>query len=91
VLKSQEADRDQEFIYVAARIVEETPAYWRVLFDNPPLNVVDTNAPDRDLFLTSDMRQAIRGIQRRLLLRQSNQRQFDVGNRGIRLKGNRSP
>ena len=23
------------------RIVEETPAYWRVLFDNPPLNVVD--------------------------------------------------
>ncbi|WP_082982991.1 enoyl-CoA hydratase/isomerase family protein [Mycobacterium sp. 1423905.2] len=23
------------------RIVEETPAYWRVLFDNPPLNLVD--------------------------------------------------
>ena len=23
------------------RIVEETPVYWRVLFDNPPLNVVD--------------------------------------------------
>jgi enoyl-CoA hydratase/carnithine racemase len=23
------------------QIVEETPAYWRVLFDNPPLNVVD--------------------------------------------------
>ncbi len=23
------------------RIVEETPAYWRVLFNNPPLNVVD--------------------------------------------------
>ncbi|MEJ8632851.1 enoyl-CoA hydratase/isomerase family protein [Streptomyces sp. MS2.AVA.5] len=23
------------------RIIEETPAYWRVLFDNPPLNVVD--------------------------------------------------
>ncbi|MGW5482770.1 enoyl-CoA hydratase/isomerase family protein [Streptomyces sp. NPDC004008] len=23
------------------RIVEESPAYWRVLFDNPPLNVVD--------------------------------------------------
>jgi enoyl-CoA hydratase/carnithine racemase len=23
------------------RIVEETPAYWRVVFDNPPLNVVD--------------------------------------------------
>ncbi|MFD7231031.1 enoyl-CoA hydratase/isomerase family protein [Streptomyces sp. NPDC059881] len=23
------------------RIIEESPAYWRVLFDNPPLNVVD--------------------------------------------------
>ncbi|MFJ7495881.1 enoyl-CoA hydratase/isomerase family protein [Streptomyces sp. NPDC097727] len=23
-------------------IVEETPAYWRVVFDNPPLNVVDS-------------------------------------------------
>jgi enoyl-CoA hydratase/carnithine racemase len=23
------------------RIIEETPAYWRVLFDNPPLNLVD--------------------------------------------------
>jgi enoyl-CoA hydratase/carnithine racemase len=23
------------------RIVEETPAFWRALFDNPPLNVVD--------------------------------------------------
>ncbi|MGW9029991.1 enoyl-CoA hydratase/isomerase family protein [Streptomyces sp. NPDC055722] len=25
----------------SVHIVEETPAYWRVLFDNPPLNVVD--------------------------------------------------
>jgi enoyl-CoA hydratase/carnithine racemase len=25
------------------RIVEQTPAYWRVLFDNPPLNVVDAS------------------------------------------------
>lgn len=24
------------------RIIEETPAYWRVLFDNPPLNIVGT-------------------------------------------------
>lgn len=23
------------------RIIEETPAYWRVVFDNPPLNLVD--------------------------------------------------
>lgn len=25
----------------SVHIAEETPAYWRVLFDNPPLNVVD--------------------------------------------------
>ena len=25
------------------RIVEKTPAYWGVLFDNPPLNVVDSS------------------------------------------------
>ena len=23
------------------RIIEETPAYWRVVFDNPPLNIMD--------------------------------------------------
>src|SRR5215469_6142403 len=23
------------------RVIEETPAYWRVLFDNPPFNIVD--------------------------------------------------
>jgi len=23
------------------RVIEETPAYWRVVFDNPPLNIVD--------------------------------------------------
>jgi hypothetical protein len=23
------------------RVVEETPAYWRVLFDYPPFNIVD--------------------------------------------------
>ena len=22
------------------RIIEETPAYWSILFDNPPLNIV---------------------------------------------------
>jgi len=22
------------------RIIEETPAYWRVVFDNPPLNIM---------------------------------------------------
>src|SRR4029077_20418710 len=23
------------------RIIEETPAYWRVVFDHPPLNIMD--------------------------------------------------
>src|SRR6476646_1179582 len=26
---------------VAIRVIEETPAYWRVLFDYPPFNIVD--------------------------------------------------
>jgi enoyl-CoA hydratase/carnithine racemase len=26
---------------VAVRIVEESPAFWRVIFDNPPFNIVD--------------------------------------------------
>jgi len=25
------------------RVIEETPAYWRVVFDNPPLNVMDAD------------------------------------------------
>src|SRR2546425_860936 len=25
------------------RIIEETPAYWRVVFDNPPLNIMDAD------------------------------------------------
>src|SRR6202035_4798306 len=24
------------------RVIEETPAYWRVVFDYPPFNIVDT-------------------------------------------------
>ena len=23
------------------RVIEQTPAYWRVVFDNPPLNIMD--------------------------------------------------
>src|SRR6202163_3664888 len=26
---------------IALRVVEETPAYWRVVFENPPFNMVD--------------------------------------------------
>ena len=25
------------------RVVEETPAYWRVVFDYPPFNIVDAD------------------------------------------------
>ena len=25
------------------RVIEETPAYWRVVFDYPPFNIVDAS------------------------------------------------
>src|SRR6476660_4413469 len=25
------------------RVIEETPGYWRVVFDNPPLNIMDAD------------------------------------------------
>jgi enoyl-CoA hydratase/carnithine racemase len=25
------------------RVIEETAAYWRVVFDNPPLNIMDAD------------------------------------------------
>src|SRR3984893_15484566 len=25
------------------RVIEETPAYWRVVFDHPPLNIMDAD------------------------------------------------
>ncbi|MER7840239.1 enoyl-CoA hydratase/isomerase family protein [Streptomyces sp. NPDC096040] len=33
--------RDVREMSTPVLVIEETPAYWRVLFDNPPLNVVD--------------------------------------------------
>jgi hypothetical protein len=27
-----------------ARVIEETPAYWRVVFDYPPFNIADATA-----------------------------------------------
>ena len=30
----------------AVRVIEETPAYWRVVFDNPPFNVMDDSIFD---------------------------------------------
>ena len=41
-------DRKRNQIYMAKtnsaahmRVVEETPAYWKVVFDYPPFNIVD--------------------------------------------------
>lgn len=28
------------------RVIEETPAYWRVVFDNPPFNMMDDTVFD---------------------------------------------
>lgn len=37
------------------RILEETPAYWRALFDHPPLNIVDADVIDALQALLSRM------------------------------------
>ena len=29
------------------RVIEETPAYWRVVFDYPPFNILDATIFDR--------------------------------------------
>lgn len=46
------------------RIVEETPAYWRVIFDNPPLNVVDRAVFEalQDLLARMDASPALRVV-----------------------------
>jgi len=28
----------------AVRVIEETPAYWRVVFDNPPFNMIQSTS-----------------------------------------------
>jgi len=46
------------------RIVEETPAYWRVLFDNPPLNIVGTGIFEglQDLLARMDVSPSLRVV-----------------------------
>jgi enoyl-CoA hydratase/carnithine racemase len=46
------------------RIVEETPAYWRVLFDYPPLNIVDATIFDglQDLLARMDASPSLRVV-----------------------------
>ena len=38
------------------RVVEETSAYWRVLFENPPFNIVDATIFERLFTSTLGMR-----------------------------------
>lgn len=46
------------------RVIEETPAYWRVLFANPPLNVVDAAVLEglRALIARMDASQSLRVV-----------------------------
>src|SRR5438309_11356143 len=46
------------------RVVEETPAYWRVVFDYPPFNVVDADVflSLQDLLVRMDNSQSLRVV-----------------------------
>jgi enoyl-CoA hydratase/carnithine racemase len=46
------------------RIIEETPAYWRVLFENPPLNIVGARIFDglQDLLARMDASPSLRVV-----------------------------
>ena len=46
------------------RVIEETPAYWRVVFDYPPFNILDatTFGGLQDLLLRMDASQRLRVV-----------------------------
>src|SRR5437660_11554374 len=46
------------------RVVEETPAYWRVVFDYPPFNIVDADVFQalQDLLIRMDTSQNLRVV-----------------------------
>src|SRR5215469_7552975 len=46
------------------RVIEETPAYWRVLFDNPPFNIVDATIFEglQDLLARMDASPSLRVV-----------------------------
>src|SRR6266576_1580072 len=46
------------------RVVEETPAYWRIVFDYPPFNVMDGTMFQslQDLLARMDASQTLRGV-----------------------------
>ncbi len=46
------------------RVIEETPAYWRVVFDYPPFNILDATIFGglQDLLLRMDASQRLRVV-----------------------------
>ena len=46
------------------RVVEETPAYWRVVFDYPPFNIVDADVFQalQDLLVRMDTTESLRVV-----------------------------
>src|SRR5258708_15836680 len=46
------------------RVIEETPAYWRVVFDYPPFNIVDASIFDalQDLLARMDASPSLRVV-----------------------------
>src|SRR5258707_7115931 len=46
------------------RVIEETPAYWRVVFDNPPFNIVDAKMFEglQDLLARMDASPSLRVV-----------------------------
>src|ERR1700740_1419808 len=49
---------------VPVRVIEETPAYWRVLFQYPPFNIVDATIFEglQDLLVRMDTSQSLRVV-----------------------------
>jgi enoyl-CoA hydratase/carnithine racemase len=49
---------------VHVRVIEETPAYWRVVFENPPFNIVDASIFDglQDLLARMDANPILRAV-----------------------------
>src|ERR1700726_2134557 len=46
------------------RVIEETPAYWRVVFDYPPFNILDATIFEglQDLLVRMDTSQSLRVV-----------------------------
>src|SRR5258708_10114506 len=49
---------------VPVRVIEETPAYWRAVFEYPPFNIVDATVFEglQDLLVRMDTSQSLRVV-----------------------------